>query len=39
MKKGSTFEFEVTSENFDFMEEWFEAPSVNELANAVIIRK
>ncbi len=36
-EKGVTFEFEVTDENFEFMETWFEAPSVNELINSVII--
>lgn len=37
-EKGSTFELEVTRENFDFMEPWFEAPCEDELANAVIVR-
>lgn len=38
-KKGSTFEFQVTLENFDFMESWFETPLDDELENAVIVRK
>lgn len=36
-KKGETFEFEVTQENFDFMENWFEKPMEKELENGVII--
>ena len=36
-EKGLTFEFEVTTEDFDFMEAWFERPIENEMANAVII--
>ena len=35
--KGDTFEFEVTQENFDFMENWFEKPSKAELKNGKII--
>lgn len=35
--KGETFEFEVTQENFDFMESWFEAPEGEELAGALRI--
>jgi len=38
-KKGDTFEFEVTQENFDFMEHWFEKPTTAELKNSVIIRE
>lgn len=30
-EKGSTFEFEVSRENFEFMEEWFEKPTEQEL--------
>ncbi|MCK5639076.1 MAG: ATP-binding protein [Flavobacteriaceae bacterium] len=37
--KGDTFEFEVTQENFDFMENWFEKPTVSELKNGIIITK
>ena len=36
-EKGETFEFEVTHENFDFMENWFERPDENEMKNGVII--
>ncbi|APQ16579.1 AAA family ATPase [Maribacter hydrothermalis] len=36
-EKGPTFEFEVTQENFDFMENWFEKPTENELIGSVII--
>ncbi|WP_299801241.1 ATP-binding protein [uncultured Maribacter sp.] len=36
-EKGATFEFEVSQENFDFMETWFEQPSENELINSVVI--
>jgi predicted kinase len=35
-EKGETFEFEVTKENFDFMENWFEKPNEIELKNVVI---
>jgi predicted kinase len=37
--KGVTFEFEVSQENFDFMESWFEHPSVAELENGIIIKE
>lgn len=36
-EKGETFEFEVTKENFDFMETWFEEPSANEMKNGIVI--
>lgn len=36
-EKGPTFEFEVSKEDFDFMESWFEKPKENELAGAVIV--
>jgi len=36
-EKGPTYEIEVTKENFDFMEEWFEAPEGIEYDSAVII--
>ncbi|MDF4204875.1 ATP-binding protein [Maribacter sp. SA7] len=36
-EKGATFEFEVTKENFNFMETWFEKPTENELKGSVII--
>ena len=35
-EKGATFEFEVSKENFDFMENWFEIPKECELKNAII---
>jgi len=37
--KDETFEFEVTRENFDFMENWFEKPIVSELKSGIIIRE
>ncbi len=37
-EKGETFEFEVSKENFDFMEAWFEAPSKDELEKSIIIK-
>ena len=36
--KGETYEFEVTKENFGFMEGWFEKPTDLELENAIIIK-
>ena len=36
-EKGATYEFEVSKENFDFMESWFEAPTDNELLGATVI--
>ena len=35
--KGETFEFEVTKENFDFMEGWFEKPNATEIKNGILI--
>lgn len=37
-EKGPTYEIEVTKENFDFMEEWFEAPEGEEYNSAIIIK-
>ncbi|OIQ38576.1 MAG: Zeta toxin [Bacteroidetes bacterium MedPE-SWsnd-G1] len=37
-EKGDTFEFEVTQENFDFMETWFEKPTQKELEQAILIK-
>lgn len=37
-EKGATYEFEVTQENFDFMETWFEKPQKSEIENAVLIK-
>ncbi|MBJ2175096.1 ATP-binding protein [Aureibaculum sp. A20] len=36
-EKGVTFEFEVTKENFDFMEGWFEKPNSKEMLNGIHI--
>ena len=36
-EKGETFEFEVTKENFEFMENWFEKPSDTEMTNEILI--
>lgn len=36
-EKGETFEFEVTKENFDFMESWFEKPTNEEMKNGIVI--
>lgn len=38
-EKGETFEFEVTQENFDFMESWFDNPSEEELGKDSIVLK
>ena len=37
VEKGKTFEFEVTKENFDFMENWFERPNDQEMKNGILI--
>jgi len=36
-EKGATFEFEVTKNNFDFMESWFEKPTKKEIGGGIII--
>ena len=36
-EKGQTFEFEVSKEDFDFMESWFEKPTERELSEGIII--
>ena len=36
-EKGDTFEFEVTQDNFNFMETWFEKPSENEMIDGFLI--
>jgi len=36
-EKGETFEFEVTNDNFEFMENWFEHPTEIELESAIIV--
>jgi len=38
-EKGETFEFEVTQENFNFMESWFETPSKTELQEAIVVKQ
>ncbi len=37
LKKGATFEFEVTTENFDFMEAWFERPTDSEMEGGITL--
>jgi len=39
LKKGKTFEFEVSRENFDFMEDWFEKPGLSEMIEGIVIRE
>ena len=36
-EKGDTYEFEVSKENFDFMENWFEKPREKEMVNGILI--
>ncbi|MFK7833730.1 MAG: hypothetical protein AB8B52_10670 [Winogradskyella sp.] len=36
-EKGETFEFDVSKENFDFMENWVEKPTHSEMTNGIII--
>lgn len=36
-EKGKTFEFEVSKENFDFIESWFEKPDQKEMIGGIII--
>ena len=38
-EKGETFEFEVSKENFDFMENWFEKPTEEEMIGGIIIKE
>lgn len=38
-EKGETFEFEVSEDNFNFMESWFEKPIAQELEKSVVITK
>lgn len=37
-EKGPTFQFEVSPEDFEFMETWFERPESDELTNAIQIK-
>ncbi len=39
LEKGNTFEFEVSKEDFDFMETWFEIPTTSEIKNGKNISK
>jgi len=36
-EKGKTFEFEVSEENFNFMENWFEKPTEKEMIQGILI--
>ena len=38
IEQGETFDLEVTEENFEFMEEWFEEPTPSELEDGIIIK-
>jgi predicted kinase len=38
-EKGETFEFEVTKENFEFMESWFEKPNEKEMVDGIIVNE
>ena len=35
-QKGETFEFEVSEDNFNFMENWFEKPEGKELEKSIV---
>lgn len=37
VEKGTTFEFEVSKGDFDFMESWFERPDEKEMKKGVLI--
>ena len=37
MEKGETFEFEVSRDDFDFMENWFGRPTEKEMSGGIII--
>ena len=39
IEKGATFEFEVSEANFEFMENWFETPTKEELQSAIITKE
>lgn len=39
IEKGETFEFEVSKEHFDFMENWFEKPTKKEMIGGIIIEE
>tara|TARA_R110002126_G_scaffold60491_3_gene157444 strand:+ start:782 stop:1270 length:489 start_codon:yes stop_codon:yes gene_type:complete len=38
-EQGDTFEFEVSKENFDFMETWFEKPTQTEMIGGLTINQ
>ena len=38
-EKGATFEFEVSRQDFDFMETWFEKPTDEEMSRGTIVRE
>ncbi len=38
-EKGDTYEFDVSKENFDFMESWFEKPSEKEMQGGITIEE
>lgn len=38
IEKGETYQFEVTKEDFDFMENWFEQPQKEEMINGKIVK-
>ena len=38
-EKGSTFEIEVSREDFDFMENWFEKPKEEEMSGWIVIQE
>ena len=38
-EKGATFEFEVSREDFDFMENWFEKPKEEEMSGWIVIQE
>ena len=38
-EKGEIFEFEVSKVNFDFMENWFEKPTEEEMIGGIIIKE
>ncbi|MFT6322853.1 MAG: hypothetical protein ACJAWO_000398, partial [Halieaceae bacterium] len=39
VEKGEIFELEVSKENFDFMENWFEKPTEEEMIGEIIIKE
>lgn len=39
IEKGSTYEFVVSTVDFEFMEEWFEKPSRDEMKQCIIVKK